>query len=249
MIRIIAVSILIGLLSPFFLTSPPLVTRLLASCWGVLYSTYSSACWSAVGPCPHKYAQFRKVPQWSICQPFSGNQKALCGFWQFSIWFPSYLVLIWLPSLPTAALSAVLMLVFKDSILGFVASIQLSNNDMVGWGIGSMPKWCRWRCYRYLLATIKVMNFDKTVTTIPPYSLIADSFQNWRFMREAGGRRVRDLSLLICKPFVMPIRLSLKKNKICTDTERLHQETATREIEIDNSSRGSTDSFYTSPAY
>ncbi|HEY4538545.1 MAG TPA: mechanosensitive ion channel domain-containing protein [Faecalibacter sp.] len=91
------------------------------------------------------------------------------------------------------AASAILMLVFKDSILGFVASIQVSSNDMVRVG-----DWIEMSKYgadgnviQINLSTVKVQNFDKTITTIPTYALISDSFKNYRGMQNAGGRRIK----------------------------------------------------------
>lgn len=91
------------------------------------------------------------------------------------------------------ALSAVLMLVFKDSILGFVAANQLASNDMVRIGDWiEMPKYgADGDVVDISLNTVKVVNFDKTITTIPTYALISDSFKNWRGMRNAGGRRIK----------------------------------------------------------
>lgn len=90
------------------------------------------------------------------------------------------------------AMTAVILLVFKDTILGFVGSIQLAANDMVRIG-----DWVTMEKYgadgdvlEITLATVKVQNFDKTITTIPTYSFISDSFKNWRGMEESGGRRV-----------------------------------------------------------
>ena len=91
------------------------------------------------------------------------------------------------------AVSAVLLLVFRDTILGFVASIQVSINDMVRIG-----DWITFEKYgadgdviEINLATVKVQNFDKTITTIPTYALISDSFKNWRGMQSSGGRRIK----------------------------------------------------------
>ena len=91
------------------------------------------------------------------------------------------------------ASAAVLMLVFKDTILGLVAGVQLSANDMLRPGDWiSMPKYgADGDVIEVTLTTVKVQNWDKTITTIPPYSLVSDSFQNWRGMRESGGRRVK----------------------------------------------------------
>ena len=91
------------------------------------------------------------------------------------------------------ASAAVLMLIFKDSILGLVAGVQLSANDMLRPGDWiTMQKYGANGFVREVsLTTVKVQNFDKTITTIPPYALVSDSFQNWRGMREAGGRRMK----------------------------------------------------------
>ena len=91
------------------------------------------------------------------------------------------------------AASAVILLIFKDTILGFVASIQVSINDMVRIG-----DWITFEKYgadgdvvEINLATVKVQNFDKTITTIPTYALISDSFKNWRGMTDSDGRRIK----------------------------------------------------------
>ena len=91
------------------------------------------------------------------------------------------------------ASAAILMLVFKDSILGLVAGIQLSANDMLRPGDWiTMPKYdADGFVIDVTLTTVKVQNWDKTITTIPPYALISDSFQNWRGMFSSGGRRVK----------------------------------------------------------
>lgn len=91
------------------------------------------------------------------------------------------------------AASAILMLVFKDSILGFVASIQVSSNDMVR--VGDWIEMSKYGADGHViqinLSTVKVQNFDKTITTIPTYALISDSFKNYRGMQNAGGRRIK----------------------------------------------------------
>ncbi len=91
------------------------------------------------------------------------------------------------------ASAAVLMLVFKDSIMGLVAGVQLSANDMLRPGDWiTMPKYgADGDVEEVTLTTVKVRNWDKTITTIPPYALVSDSFQNWRGMQESGGRRVK----------------------------------------------------------
>ena len=91
------------------------------------------------------------------------------------------------------ALTAVLLLVFKDTILGFVAGVQLVAHDMVRPGDWiEMPKYgADGDVVEITLNTVKIQNFDKTITTIPTYALISDSFKNWRGMSESGGRRVK----------------------------------------------------------
>lgn len=91
------------------------------------------------------------------------------------------------------AASAVLLLMFKDTIMGFVASIQVTTNDMVRIGDWiAMPKYgADGDVLEINLTTVKVQNWDKTITTIPTYTLISDSFQNWRGMSDSGGRRIK----------------------------------------------------------
>jgi miniconductance mechanosensitive channel len=91
------------------------------------------------------------------------------------------------------ALSAILLLMFKDTIMGFVASIQVTSNDMLRIG-----DWITFQKYgadgtvtEINLTTVKVQNFDKTITTVPTYAFISDAFQNWRGMQESGGRRIK----------------------------------------------------------
>lgn len=102
-------------------------------------------------------------------------------------------VQIWKFFTALGAGSAIILLIFKDSILGLVASIQVSANDMVRIG-----DWITFDKYgadgdviEITLATVKVRNFDKTITTIPTYALISDSFKNWRGMQDSGGRRIK----------------------------------------------------------
>lgn len=91
------------------------------------------------------------------------------------------------------AASAVAMLVFKDTILGFVASIQVSVNDMVRIGDWiEMPKYnADGDVIEINLNTVKIQNWDKTITTVPTHFLVTDSFKNWRGMHETGGRRIK----------------------------------------------------------
>ena len=90
------------------------------------------------------------------------------------------------------ASAAVLMLVFKDSILGFVAGVQLSANDMlrIGDWIQLPNGVANGTVEEISLNTVKIRNWDETISTVPPYTLVNNSFQNWRGMQESGGRRV-----------------------------------------------------------
>lgn len=91
------------------------------------------------------------------------------------------------------AMTAIVLLIFKDTILGFVASIQISANDMI-----QVNDWVQMDKYQadgdvlsINLSTVKIKNFDNTITTVPTYAFISDSFKNWRGMQEAGGRRIK----------------------------------------------------------
>ncbi len=91
------------------------------------------------------------------------------------------------------AVAAILLLIFRDTILGFVASIQLSANNMVKVGDWiSMPKYnADGDVIDISLHTVKVQNWDKTIATIPTYALVSESFNNWKGMEESGGRRIK----------------------------------------------------------
>lgn len=106
------------------------------------------------------------------------------------------------------AFSAVLLLVFKDPIMGFVGGIQLSANNMLVPGDWiSMPKYgADGTVIDVALTSVKVQNWDKTISTIPTYSLISDSFINWRGMEESGGRRIK-----------RSINIDMKSVKFCTN--------------------------------
>ncbi|MBR0553807.1 mechanosensitive ion channel family protein [Stakelama marina] len=99
----------------------------------------------------------------------------------------------WLLLSGLGALAAVLMLVFKDTILSLVASVQLSSNDMLRVGDWiDMPQYnADGDVIDIALHTVKVQNFDKTITTIPTHKLISESYRNWRGMQESGGRRIK----------------------------------------------------------
>ena len=104
------------------------------------------------------------------------------------------------------ASAAVLMLIFKDSILGFVAGVQLSQNNMVRIGdwIQTTDGSANGTVEEITLNTVKVRNWDNTITMIPPYTLVSTAFKNWRGMQESGGRRADKCiyidinSLMVC---------------------------------------------------
>ena len=105
------------------------------------------------------------------------------------------------------ASAAVLMLIFKDTILGFVAGVQLSANDMVRPGdwIELPAGDANGVVQEITLNTVKIKNWDNTISTVPPYTLVSTTFQNWRGMSESGGRRV-----------MKNITLDLNTLKFCT---------------------------------
>jgi len=105
------------------------------------------------------------------------------------------------------AIAAILILVFKDTLLGFVASIQLSANNMIKVGDWiTMPKYnADGTVIEISLHTVKVQNWDKTIITIPTYALVSDSFINWKGMEESGGRRIK-----------RSINIDMKSVKFCT---------------------------------
>ena len=111
------------------------------------------------------------------------------------------------------ASAALLMLVFKDSILGFVAGVQLSANDMlrIGDWISLPNDTANGTVEEITLNTVKIRNWDNTISTVPPYTLVNNSFQNWRGMQESGGRRVNkniylDMTTLkFCTPDMLDV--------------------------------------------
>lgn len=150
------------------------------------------------------YASFRIVassPSWQnkpikgLRQMAQGFALLVCAILAVSILMDKSPTIL-LTSLGASA--AVLMLVFRDSILGFVSSIQLSANDMVKVGDWiSVPKFnADGAVEEVSLTTVKIRNWDNTIVTLPPYQLVSDSFVNWHAMQLSGGRRIL-LSLLV----------------------------------------------------
>lgn len=131
------------------------------------------------------------------------------------------------------ASAAIIMLIFRDSILGFVSGIQLSANDMLKVGDWiSVPKYgADGSVIEVSLTTVKVRNFDNTIVTLPPYLLVSDSFQNWRGMQASGGRRVKrsvslDMtSVRFCTPEMLDKYRSIDLiREYIDDTERRVEE-------------------------
>lgn len=114
------------------------------------------------------------------------------------------------------ALAAVLLLVFKDTILGLVASIQVSANNMVKPGDWiSMPsRGADGTVLEITLNTVKVQNWDKTISTFPTYALVTESFNNWKGMEESGGRRIKrsiNIDMKSVRFFDEKLKAELKK--------------------------------------
>jgi miniconductance mechanosensitive channel len=112
------------------------------------------------------------------------------------------------------AFAAVLILVFKDTILGLVASVQLSGNNMVSVGDWiSMPKYnADGDVIDISLNIVKVQNWDKTIATIPTYALVSDSFNNWKGMEESGGRRIKRSINIDMLPYSTTYHISLQES-------------------------------------
>lgn len=141
------------------------------------------------------------------------------------------------------ASAAILTLVFKDTILGFVAGIQLSANDMLRPGDWiTMSKYgADGTVLEVTLNAVKVRNFDNTITTIPPYALVTDAFQNWRGMQDSGARRIKrsiniDMnSVRFCTPEMLEKfrKISLLTDYI--DTKQQELDTYNKKHNIDDS--------------
>jgi len=153
----------------------------------------------------NRYEVSRKIPAKGFAQVIKIIVAFVCGILVFSILLeknPTY----FLSGL--GAMTAVILLIFKDTILGLVAGIQLSANKMVAVGDWiEMPKYgADGDVIDVALTTVKIQNWDKTITTIPAYALISDSFKNWRGMQESGGRRIK-----------RAIHIDMQTVKFCTE--------------------------------
>jgi miniconductance mechanosensitive channel len=137
------------------------------------------------------------------------------------------------------AMSAIILLIFKDTIMGFVASIQVTINDTVRIGDWITMKSCDadGDVIEINLSTVKVQNFDKTITTIPTYKLVSDSFINWRGMIEAGGRRIkRSIQVKVSSIKFIDENSISKYAKIQRISDFISQKS--KEIEDDNAKKG-----------
>ena len=144
--------------------------------------------------------------------------------------------------LSLGAASAVVMLIFKDPILGFVGGLQLIFNKMLSIGDWiSMPKFgADGTVMEINLTTVKVQNWDKTIITIPTYNLISDSFQNWKGMEESGGRRIKravfiDMnSIRFCTPEMLDRFRKIQVLNTYIETTEKRIEAFNAEHQIDN---------------
>jgi miniconductance mechanosensitive channel len=146
------------------------------------------------------------------------------------------------------ALSAVILLIFKDTILGFVASIQLSSNDLIRIGDWvTMQKFgADGDVIEINLNSVKIQNFDKTITTIPTYKLISDSFTNWRGMSDSNGRRIKRALLVkgssirfITKEEISKLKDIKLLSKYIDQTEKdIESHNIKLEVELDDNING-----------
>ena len=244
LIRIISVSFFSGLL-PLVWPRPVIWFHLVSSICSVwviiLIAQIIAFIFNAVRSFMLESDKYNNSPFINLFQVFKAITYFVATLFVISVVFSLNMSTI---GASLTALSAVLMLVFKDSILGFVASIQLSNNDMVRVG-----DWITMNKYGVdgdvidiSLATIKVKNFDHTVSTIPPYSMISESFQNWRPMQEDGGRRVKRSIFIDMQSIKYADEQLLDKLKNSKEL-RDYIDTAVLEIKKDNEARGVANSY------
>ncbi|MDR0894968.1 MAG: mechanosensitive ion channel family protein [Prevotellaceae bacterium] len=174
----------------FSATTVDFVHRL---CWVFvvfMFVRFLSALLEAVYSVIHKKEQYRQRPLKGILQTVQIILYSLTAIYIVSQLLNKDFTAIFAA---LGASAAILMLVFKDSIMGFVSGIQLSTNNMlrVGDWIVMNKYGADGTVIEVTLNTVKVQNWDNTIVTIPPYSLMSDSFQNWRGMEESPGRRIK----------------------------------------------------------
>lgn len=169
------------------LTIISLVTEL----WIILFSVLALyALLDALLEISRLYRSFRELPLRGVFQSIKLITSVLAVVFGISAIIGKSPVILFSG---LGAMTAVLMLVFKDPIMGLVGGIQLSANQMLSVGDWlEMPKYgADGDVIDITLTSVKVQNWDKTITTIPTYALITDSFKNWRGMQESGGRRIK----------------------------------------------------------
>ncbi len=146
------------------------------------------------------------------------------------------------------ALTAILMLIFKDSLLGFVAGIQLTLNGMVDYNNWiEMPKYgADGTVEEITLTTVKVRNWDKTITMVPTYALMSESFKNWKGMTESGGRRIKrsiyidTQSITLCSPGLLEKlgRIQLISEYLKNRQEEIDTDNKEKNIDFSNPVNG-----------
>lgn len=199
--------IILYILLPLAISNAGLLTFILRICMIYIIAVFLKFISALLSALYHVYSereQFRDRPLKGLLQTVQVILFFICGIIIVSILIDkSPMVLL----TGLGASAAVLMLVFKDSIMGFVSGIQLSANNMLKVGDWiEMPKYgADGTVIEVTLNTVKVRNWDNTITTIPPYALVSDSFQNWRGMQESGGRRIK-----------RSIRIDMNSVKFCT---------------------------------
>ncbi|MDN4753717.1 mechanosensitive ion channel [Porphyromonadaceae bacterium W3.11] len=244
-VRVIAISLLISLL-PIVWPRPNsfwrVIITVVCNVWIVIVVTQLIAnIFSGLRSSMLSSVKYRHSPFVNLFQVFKGITYFIATLVIISIIFSLNMTTI---ATSLTALSAVLMLVFKDSILGFVASIQLSNNDMVRVGdwITVPSQGVDGDVIDISLATVKVRSFDMTVYTVPPYTLVSTSVQNWRPMQEAGGRRVKRALYIDMKSIRYADNELLERVKNAPEL-RDYIVKAVDEINKDNVEKGRADSF------
>lgn len=199
--------IILYILLPLAISNAGLLTFILRICMIYIIAVFLKFISALLSALYHVYSereQFRDRPLKGLLQTVQVILFFIGGIIIVSILIDK-LPMVLLTGLGASA--AVLMLVFKDSIMGFVSGIQLSANNMLKVGDWiEMPKYgADGTVIEVTLNTVKVRNWDNTITTIPPYALVSDSFQNWRGMQESGGRRIK-----------RSIRIDMNSVKFCT---------------------------------
>lgn len=191
--HLLPAALLISYVEPYFAYWPDFVSMVGTLLWLYLYLFAGLAFAALVNFVSHIFTTLypsSNVPYLGLAQVLKLLDALVVAILMISIVLgrsPVYLLS------GLGALTAVLLLVFKDTLLGFVASIQIATNKMVALGDWiEMPKYgANGAVIEVALTTVKVRNWDNTITTIPTYALISDSFKNWRGMHQSGGRRIK----------------------------------------------------------